>query len=140
MDLDTRYVIQVFLLLVLSRLWCCFRALDLLFAWTSVFLGEADEFIAGMWARQRSIPKQHVTALRFVDDGNGLLGGTKDGALCVCFLLPLLQRTSLLTVYKQMALPCSKREPPRPGLFPVDVQNVSSYAPRVVSVPEVHPN
>ncbi|TFL01052.1 hypothetical protein BDV98DRAFT_568388 [Pterulicium gracile] len=38
----------------------------------------------GMWARQRSIPKQHVTALRFVDDGNGLLGGTKDGALWHC--------------------------------------------------------
>lgn len=32
---------------------------------------------------QRSIDRQNVTAIQFIDDGTALLGGTKDGVLYV---------------------------------------------------------
>lgn len=38
----------------------------------------------GTWQPQRSIVRQNVTAIKFVDDGQALLGGTKDGVLWYC--------------------------------------------------------
>ncbi|KAA1477128.1 WD40 repeat-like protein [Dentipellis sp. KUC8613] len=38
----------------------------------------------GTWQSQRSILRQNVTAIRFVEDGDALLGGTKDGVLWYC--------------------------------------------------------
>lgn len=35
----------------------------------------------GTWQPQRSILRQNVTAIRFVEDGSALLGGTRDGVL-----------------------------------------------------------
>lgn len=35
----------------------------------------------GTWQSQRSILRQNVTAIKFVEDGDALLGGTKDGVL-----------------------------------------------------------
>lgn len=36
----------------------------------------------GSWRAQRSITRTNVTALKFIDDGDALLGGTRDGVLC----------------------------------------------------------
>ncbi|KAI0059139.1 WD40 repeat-like protein [Artomyces pyxidatus] len=38
----------------------------------------------GVWQSQRSILRQNVTAIKFVEDGDALLGGTKDGVLWYC--------------------------------------------------------
>lgn len=38
----------------------------------------------GTWQAQRSIVRPNVTAIRFVDDGAALLGGTRDGVLWYC--------------------------------------------------------
>ncbi|ETW85403.1 hypothetical protein HETIRDRAFT_407473 [Heterobasidion irregulare TC 32-1] len=38
----------------------------------------------GTWQSQRSILRQNVTAIKFVEDGDALLGGTKDGVLWYC--------------------------------------------------------
>jgi hypothetical protein len=35
----------------------------------------------GTWQPQRSILRQNVTAIRFIEDGEALLGGTRDGVL-----------------------------------------------------------
>lgn len=35
----------------------------------------------GTWQPQRSILRQNVTSIKFVEDGEALLGGTKDGVL-----------------------------------------------------------
>ncbi len=35
----------------------------------------------GTWQAQRSIVRPNVTAIKFVDDGAALLGGTRDGVL-----------------------------------------------------------
>ncbi|KAF8894760.1 hypothetical protein BD779DRAFT_1502773 [Infundibulicybe gibba] len=38
-------------------------------------------WLKGTWQAQRSILRQNVTAIKFVEDGTALLGGTKDGVL-----------------------------------------------------------
>ncbi|KAJ7802848.1 hypothetical protein B0H14DRAFT_1651014 [Mycena olivaceomarginata] len=38
----------------------------------------------GSWRAQRSITRTNVTALKFIDDGDALLGGTRDGVLWHC--------------------------------------------------------
>ncbi|KAF5386987.1 hypothetical protein D9615_001964 [Tricholomella constricta] len=38
----------------------------------------------GTWQSQRSILRQNVTAIRFVEDGAALVGGTRDGVLWYC--------------------------------------------------------
>ncbi|KAF9466230.1 hypothetical protein BDZ94DRAFT_1251452 [Collybia nuda] len=38
----------------------------------------------GTWQAQRAILRQNVSAIRFVDDGAALLGGTRDGVLWYC--------------------------------------------------------
>lgn len=35
----------------------------------------------GTWSPQRSIVRQNVTAIKFIEDGEGLVGGTTDGVL-----------------------------------------------------------
>lgn len=37
--------------------------------------------ILGTWLPQRSILRQNVTVIKFVEDGAALLGGTTDGVL-----------------------------------------------------------
>ena len=37
----------------------------------------------GSWQSQRPIDRQNVTAIKFIDGGMALLGGTKDGVLYV---------------------------------------------------------
>jgi hypothetical protein len=37
----------------------------------------------GSWQSQRPIDRQNVTAIKFIDGGTALLGGTKDGVLYV---------------------------------------------------------
>ena len=37
--------------------------------------------VIGTWQAQRSIVRPNVTAIKFVDDGGALLGGTRDGVL-----------------------------------------------------------
>lgn len=37
--------------------------------------------VTGTWQAQRAILRQNVSAIRFVDDGAALLGGTRDGVL-----------------------------------------------------------
>ncbi|KAI0345067.1 hypothetical protein BDW22DRAFT_1370783 [Trametopsis cervina] len=41
-------------------------------------------FIKGTWLPQRSILRQNVTAIKFVEDGEALIGGTTDGVLWYC--------------------------------------------------------
>ncbi|THH31541.1 hypothetical protein EUX98_g2657 [Antrodiella citrinella] len=41
-------------------------------------------FMKGTWINQRSIGRQKVTALKFVDEGEALVGGTEDGTLWHC--------------------------------------------------------
>ncbi|KZT24077.1 WD40 repeat-like protein [Neolentinus lepideus HHB14362 ss-1] len=41
-------------------------------------------WVKGTWQLQRSILRQNVSAIRFVDDGDALLGGTTDGVLWYC--------------------------------------------------------
>ncbi|KAL0947583.1 hypothetical protein HGRIS_013672 [Hohenbuehelia grisea] len=41
-------------------------------------------FSKGTWQAQRSILRQNVTLIKFVEDGEALLGGTKDGVLWFC--------------------------------------------------------
>ncbi|KAK2460668.1 hypothetical protein APHAL10511_007138 [Amanita phalloides] len=41
-------------------------------------------WLKGTWQAQRSIVRPNVTAIRFVDDGAALLGGTRDGVLWYC--------------------------------------------------------
>ncbi|GLB35497.1 hypothetical protein LshimejAT787_0210620 [Lyophyllum shimeji] len=41
-------------------------------------------WLKGTWQSQRSILRQNVTAIRFVDDGAALIGGTRDGVLWYC--------------------------------------------------------
>ncbi|TFK46371.1 hypothetical protein OE88DRAFT_1667698 [Heliocybe sulcata] len=41
-------------------------------------------WVKGTWQPQRSILRQNVTAIRFVDDGNALIGGTTDGVMWYC--------------------------------------------------------
>ncbi|KAF8061660.1 WD40-repeat-containing domain protein [Lyophyllum atratum] len=41
-------------------------------------------WLKGTWQSQRSILRQNVTVIRFVDDGAALLGGTRDGVLWHC--------------------------------------------------------
>lgn len=41
-------------------------------------------FIKGTWTPQRSIVRQNVTTIRFVEDGEALIGGTTDGVLWHC--------------------------------------------------------
>jgi len=41
-------------------------------------------WLKGTWQSQRSILRQNVTAIRFVDQGAALLGGTRDGVLWYC--------------------------------------------------------
>ena len=43
---------------------------------------EADGGL-GSWQSQRPIDRQNVTAIKFIDGGTALLGGTKDGVLYV---------------------------------------------------------
>ena len=43
---------------------------------------EADGSL-GSWQSQRPIDRQNVTAIKFIDGGTALLGGTKDGVLYV---------------------------------------------------------
>lgn len=38
-------------------------------------------FYSGTWQAQRSILRQNVTSIQFVEDGRALLGGTRDGVL-----------------------------------------------------------
>ena len=38
-------------------------------------------FVLGTWQPQRSILRQNVTCIKFVEDGDALLGGTSDGVL-----------------------------------------------------------
>jgi len=37
--------------------------------------------LVGTWLAQRSILRQNVSAIKFVEDGEALVGGTRDGAL-----------------------------------------------------------
>jgi len=37
--------------------------------------------VTGTWQPQRSILRQNVTCIKFVEDGEALLGGTSDGVL-----------------------------------------------------------
>jgi hypothetical protein len=39
--------------------------------------------VVGTWLAQRSIMRTNVTALKFIDGGDALLGGTREGAVCV---------------------------------------------------------
>lgn len=48
--------------------------------WSSV-LGYRLNPSAGMWQQQRSILRHHVTNIRFVEGGKGMLGGTSDCVL-----------------------------------------------------------
>ncbi|KAI0763660.1 hypothetical protein BC629DRAFT_1596860 [Irpex lacteus] len=41
-------------------------------------------FIKGTWLPQRSILRQNVTAIKFVEEGEALIGGTTDGVLWYC--------------------------------------------------------
>ncbi|EKM56030.1 uncharacterized protein PHACADRAFT_257049 [Phanerochaete carnosa HHB-10118-sp] len=41
-------------------------------------------FIKGTWTPQRSIVRQNVTAIRFIGEGEALIGGTADGVLWHC--------------------------------------------------------
>ncbi|KAI0093788.1 hypothetical protein BDY19DRAFT_918959 [Irpex rosettiformis] len=41
-------------------------------------------FIKGTWLPQRSILRQNVTAVKFVEEGEALIGGTTDGVLWYC--------------------------------------------------------
>ncbi|KIP10286.1 hypothetical protein PHLGIDRAFT_249281 [Phlebiopsis gigantea 11061_1 CR5-6] len=41
-------------------------------------------FVKGTWSPQRSINRQNVTSIKFVEDGEGLIGGTADGVLWHC--------------------------------------------------------
>ncbi|EGN96272.1 hypothetical protein SERLA73DRAFT_185932 [Serpula lacrymans var. lacrymans S7.3] len=41
-------------------------------------------WIKGTWQPQRSILRQNVTSIKFVEDGEALLGGTSDGVLWYC--------------------------------------------------------
>ncbi|GJE88033.1 WD40-repeat-containing domain protein [Phanerochaete sordida] len=41
-------------------------------------------FTKGTWTPQRSIVRQNVTTIRFVEDGEALIGGTTDGVLWHC--------------------------------------------------------
>ncbi|KAF8352224.1 WD40-repeat-containing domain protein [Amanita rubescens] len=41
-------------------------------------------WLKGTWQAQRSIVRPNVTAIKFVDDGGALLGGTRDGVLWYC--------------------------------------------------------
>ncbi|KAG1729774.1 hypothetical protein EDB19DRAFT_1897142 [Suillus lakei] len=41
-------------------------------------------WIKGTWQPQRSILRQNVTCIKFVEDGEALLGGTSDGVLWYC--------------------------------------------------------
>ncbi|PFH53593.1 hypothetical protein AMATHDRAFT_171530 [Amanita thiersii Skay4041] len=41
-------------------------------------------WLKGTWQAQRSIVRPNVTAIKFVDDGCALLGGTRDGILWYC--------------------------------------------------------
>jgi hypothetical protein len=43
--------------------------------------------IAGTWIPQRSIVRQNVTTIKFVEDGDALIGGTTDGVLWVMVVL-----------------------------------------------------
>jgi hypothetical protein len=47
-------------------------------------------WVKGTWQPQRSILRQNVTAIKFVGDGEALLGGTKDGVLLVFLLIASL--------------------------------------------------
>lgn len=38
----------------------------------------------GTWQPQRSILRQNVTCIKFVEDGEALIGGTSDGVLWYC--------------------------------------------------------
>jgi hypothetical protein len=40
-----------------------------------------NEYRSGTWQQQRSILRQNVTSIKFVEDGEALLGGTRDGVL-----------------------------------------------------------
>ncbi|KAJ8589863.1 hypothetical protein M405DRAFT_737900 [Rhizopogon salebrosus TDB-379] len=44
-------------------------------------------WINGTWQPQRSILRQNVTCIKFVEDGDALLGGTSDGVLWYCQVL-----------------------------------------------------
>lgn len=37
--------------------------------------------MVGTWQAQRSILRQNVTTIKFVEEGAALLGGTRDGVL-----------------------------------------------------------
>ncbi|KIK94626.1 hypothetical protein PAXRUDRAFT_827796 [Paxillus rubicundulus Ve08.2h10] len=41
-------------------------------------------WIKGTWQPQRSILRQNVTSIKFVEDGEALIGGTSDGVLWYC--------------------------------------------------------
>lgn len=41
-------------------------------------------WIKGTWQSQRAILRQNVTSIRFVEDGEALIGGTSDGVLWYC--------------------------------------------------------
>ncbi|THG98048.1 hypothetical protein EW026_g4079 [Hermanssonia centrifuga] len=41
-------------------------------------------FIKGTWLPQRAILRQNVTALKFIEDGEAMIGGTTDGVLWYC--------------------------------------------------------
>jgi hypothetical protein len=40
-----------------------------------------DAFATGMWQPQRSILRRNVTSIKFVEEGEALVGGTADGVL-----------------------------------------------------------
>ncbi len=41
----------------------------------------SDTRNAGTWLPQRAILRQNVTALKFIEDGEAMIGGTTDGVL-----------------------------------------------------------
>ncbi|KAJ7611633.1 hypothetical protein FB45DRAFT_940536 [Roridomyces roridus] len=43
----------------------------------------------GRWVAQRSITRTHVTALKFIDGGDALIGGTRDGVVGVSWCLDI---------------------------------------------------
>ncbi|KAG6907454.1 hypothetical protein DXG01_008838 [Tephrocybe rancida] len=67
-------------------------------------------WLKGTWQGQRSILRQNVTAIKFVDDGAAIIGGTRDGVLYA-----LIQSLSLFRVLSvdQMAFRDTQRHPTR---------------------------
>lgn len=50
----------------------------------------------GTWQEQRSILRQNVTAIKFVGDGDAMIGGTSDGVLWVIQLVLVCVSSSIV--------------------------------------------